>query len=120
MIKVMAFAGSARRASFNKKLAAAGAAKAQSMGAAFKGKVAGLFSASPGGLGGLRGLVHVRAILSGMGVFVVPCDLAVGGAHQAFADDGSLVDAKVEGRLETLVGNVLRTASALRAAGSGV
>ena len=30
---------------------------------AFKGKVATLMSASPGALGGLRGLVHVRSIL---------------------------------------------------------
>ncbi|NES22859.1 MAG: NAD(P)H-dependent oxidoreductase, partial [Symploca sp. SIO3E6] len=28
----------------------------------FKGKVAALFATSPGGLGGIRGLVHVRAI----------------------------------------------------------
>ena len=38
----------------------------------FKGKVAALLATSPGGLGGIRGLVHVRAILEGIGVFVIP------------------------------------------------
>jgi len=58
----------------------------------FAGKVAGIMSASPGGLGGLRGLVHVRAILSGIRVIVLPQQVAVGGAGDAFAEDGSLVD----------------------------
>lgn len=39
---------------------------------AFKNKVAVLMSASPGGLGGLRGLVSVRSILMNMGVLVLP------------------------------------------------
>ena len=38
----------------------------------FKGKVASLMSASPGALGGLRGLVTVRSILSNIGVLVLP------------------------------------------------
>lgn len=83
------------------------------MTAAFKGKTAGLLSASPGGLGGMRGLVHVRAILSGMGVLVVPGDVSVGGAHQAFAVDGSLVDEKIAGRLSAAVERLLTTATAL-------
>ena len=82
--------------------------------AAYRGKVAGLISASPGALGGLRGLVHVRAILSGMGVLVVPGDLAVGGAYQAFSEDGSLTDERMAGRLDTLVRTVVATASALQ------
>jgi NAD(P)H-dependent FMN reductase len=60
--------------------------------AAFNGKVAGLVAASPGGLGGLRGLFHLREILQNIGVTVVPEQRAVSGAHEAFAADGSLKD----------------------------
>lgn len=62
--------------------------------AAFKGKTAVLMSASPGGLGGLRGLVHVRSILGNIGVIVLPEQVAVSNANDAFAVDGSLKDAK--------------------------
>ncbi|MFC3534075.1 NADPH-dependent FMN reductase [Vogesella facilis] len=60
----------------------------------FSGKVATLMSASPGGFGGLRGLVHVRAILGNLGVIVLPEQLAIGSAHEAFAADGSMVSDK--------------------------
>lgn len=56
----------------------------------FQGKAAGLLAASPGRLGGLRGLVHLRAILGNIGVTVVPDQLAVGGAHEAFDAEGNL------------------------------
>lgn len=62
--------------------------------AGFRGKTATLMSASPGGLGGLRGLVHVRAILSNIGVIVLPDQVAVARAHEAFNADGSLKDPK--------------------------
>ena len=57
----------------------------------FRGKVAGLLSASPGRLGGLRGLVELRRVLSGIGVLVVPQQYAVHTAGKAFGEDGSLV-----------------------------
>lgn len=76
--------------------------------AAFKDKVACLMSASPGGLGGLRGLVHVRAILGNIGVLVLPRQVAVGKAFEAFSSDGSLKDesqnASVEGLGSDLAG----------------
>ena len=62
--------------------------------AAFKGKTAVLMSASPGALGGLRGLVTVRSILGNIGVVVLPEQVAVSNANDAFAADGSLKDAK--------------------------
>lgn len=60
--------------------------------AAFDGKVAGLLSASPGKLGGLRGLAHLQQILSGIRVTVVPDQHAIPRAPQAFDAEGRLCD----------------------------
>ncbi|MGD9723875.1 MAG: NADPH-dependent FMN reductase [Pirellulales bacterium] len=60
--------------------------------ACFTGKVAVLMSASPGALGGLRGLVHVRAILGNIGTLVLPATISIPKAMDAFAEDGSLRD----------------------------
>ncbi len=60
----------------------------------FKGKVAALLATSPGGLGGIRGLVHVRAILEGIGVIVIPEQKAIPNAYQAFDESGQLKDEK--------------------------
>jgi NAD(P)H-dependent FMN reductase len=68
----------------------------------FTGKVATLMSASPGALGGLRGLVHVRSILGNINVIVLPQQLAVSKAHEAFNTDGTLKDAKQQAGIEGL------------------
>jgi chromate reductase, NAD(P)H dehydrogenase (quinone) len=68
----------------------------------FTGKAATLMSASPGGLGGLRGLVHVRAILGNINVIVLPEQIAVSRAFEAFNDDGTLKDAKQQAAVEGL------------------
>lgn len=56
----------------------------------FKGKVATLLSASPGALGGMRGLVHLRAMLGNIGVIVLPEQVSLPKAHEAFDDAGKL------------------------------
>lgn len=58
----------------------------------FNGKVAVIFSASVGGLGGLRGLVHLRAILNNINVLVIPQQETLPLASQAFNDQGVLLD----------------------------
>ena len=64
--------------------------------AAFDGKTAALVSASPGTLGGLRGLAHVRQILSGIRVHVLPQQHALARAGNAFDADGGLSDPQTD------------------------
>ena len=66
---------------------------------AFRGKTAALLAASPGALGGLRGLVHLRSILGNIGVLVMPTQVAVPKANTVFAEDGSIADERLRGRL---------------------
>jgi len=68
----------------------------------FVGKAALLMSASPGALGGLRGLVHLRAILGNIQVLVHPDQIAVPKAHEAFNADGTLKDSKQQASIEAL------------------
>lgn len=82
--------------------------------ACFKGKTAALFSASPGALGGLRGLVHLRAILGNIGVIVLPDQLAVGKADEAFDADGALVNPKQAALVQAVVAELLRVGGAIR------
>lgn len=190
MTRILVFAGSARRDSFNKKLAAAAAQKARDLGAdvelidladfpmplydgdleegqgtpamvtalrdkmvaadalliacpeynssitpllknvidwtsrpegdvaapmaAYQNKVAAIMSTSPGGLGGMRGLVHVRAILSSIGVMVVPGDVAIGSAFKAFGENGQLLDAGTDRRLTEAIALLVKTANAMK------
>jgi chromate reductase, NAD(P)H dehydrogenase (quinone) len=70
--------------------------------APYRNKVAVLMSASPGSYGGLRGLMHMRAILGNIGVILLPDQLAIGNAHNLFAADGSMTNNKQQEAVETL------------------
>ena len=48
----------------------------------FKGKPAGIISASPGALGGIRGLFHVREILTSLGCITMPEQVCIKQAHE--------------------------------------
>jgi NAD(P)H-dependent FMN reductase len=82
--------------------------------ACFTGKVAALMSASPGALGGLRGLVHLRSILGNIQVVVLPDQLAIIRAHEAFLADGTLKDAAQQATLERIAGKLVSTVVKLK------
>lgn len=83
--------------------------------AAFAGKVAGLIAASPGSLGGIRGLIPTRQLLAGIGVHVVPAQFGLSKAGQAFADDGSLAKESDQAALLKVVTSLVETSQRLRA-----
>lgn len=60
----------------------------------FAGKAVCLMAASPGALGGLRGLVVVRMLLSNINMIVLPDQIAIPQAMNAFNADGTLSDEK--------------------------
>jgi chromate reductase, NAD(P)H dehydrogenase (quinone) len=83
--------------------------------ACFSDKVAVLLSASPGALGGLRGLVHVRAILGNIGTLVLPGTTSIPQAMTAFSDDGALKDPAKQATVEKLAVDLVATLRKLNA-----
>jgi len=81
--------------------------------AAFKGKIAGLMAASPGHLGGVRGLAVLRSILSNIGVVVIPTQMTIFRASDAFDADGSLKDQGQQAGIEAIGAEVVRFATRL-------
>jgi len=76
--------------------------------AAFKGRVFAIASASPGRSGGLRSLIALRQILElGCGALVIPEQVAIPNAPQAFDDMENIADTGLanafRGELERLV-----------------
>ena len=68
----------------------------------FKGKVAAILATSPGGMGGLRGLVHLRSILQNIGVIVIPDQKALPNALQIFDEAGNLKESRQQEAVEAI------------------
>jgi chromate reductase, NAD(P)H dehydrogenase (quinone) len=62
-----------------------------------------LLSASPSMGGGNRGLWALRIPFEHLGARMYPDMFSLAQAHQAFGDDGRLVDAQLQGRLEATI-----------------
>ncbi|PRY73375.1 NADPH-dependent FMN reductase [Halomonas ventosae] len=75
--------------------------------ALFEGKLAALVSASPGGLGGIRSLGLARQLLANIGVTVLPDQLAVAKAAEAFDDTSRLRDEQQREKLDALCGRLV-------------
>ena len=59
-------------------------------------------SASPGKLGGLRGLVTVRSILGNIGAVVLPKQIAIAEANNNFTVEGRHQDARLHEAIDKL------------------
>lgn len=70
--------------------------------ACFVDKVVTLMSASVGQLGGIRGLVHARAMLSNIFCIVLPKQKSISQANAAFDQEGNLKDPAQQKEVEEL------------------
>lgn len=80
----------------------------------FDGKVAAIMAASPGALGGLRGLVTLRMILGNIKVTVLPDQIAIVKAHEAFDSEGNLKDAQLNQSVMSIVTKLVETTRRLK------
>ena len=80
---------------------------------AYRGKAAAIMSASISPFGGLRGLMHLRQILSTIQMLVIPEQVVVPNAHAAFAEDGSLREPLPASLVEMTAARLVAVARAL-------
>jgi chromate reductase len=73
---------------------------------AYRGKTAAIMAASPGALGGLRGLVFLRLLLSNIGVTVLAEQQGIVHADKAFHPDGYLNDAQLQAAVVKIGGRL--------------
>lgn len=81
---------------------------------AFRGKVAAISAASPGALGGLRGLVPLRGTLVNNGALVLSTQHALGGAGDAFDEQGNITVERHEKAVHGVVAELVRVSRALK------
>lgn len=80
---------------------------------AWRGKPVALMAASPGPGGGMRVLMHLRDILAVMQALVIPQQVTVANAHQAF-DGSSFANSLHAQQLDNMVARLAEVASALK------
>lgn len=81
--------------------------------APYRGKLAGIMNATPGPYGGVRHLFHLRQVLSGLGVIVLPQQVQLARADQAFDAGGALTDARAAKALAGLAASLVEVAAKL-------
>lgn len=80
---------------------------------AFRGKVGGIMSASISPFGGLRGLMHLRQILTTVQMVMIPDQVLVPLAHMAFDEDGGLKEALPASLVDITSARLVKVAGAL-------
>jgi len=83
--------------------------------APYRGKVAGIMNATPGPYGGVRHLYHLRQVLSGLQVIVLPGQVQLAHADRAFDDNGKLLDERWSKALAGLAASLVEMAGKLGA-----
>lgn len=83
---------------------------------AFAGKYAALMSASPGALGGLRGLYQLRELMQNISVTVMPRMQSVPQAQAAFDEQGRMREENMAKSVAALGADLFKTLEKIKAA----
>lgn len=75
----------------------------------YRGKFFAIMGASPGALGGIRGLEHLRAVLRNVGAEVITAQVAIGGAGAAFDEDDMLKDERQAGMMDVMCDSLIQS-----------
>ena len=75
------------------------------------GKSAAILSASPGGYGGARSLTQLRPFLENIHITVLPDQVSVAKAYEAFDGDGNLVDPLQQAAVKALAASLVEKLS---------
>lgn len=78
-----------------------------------RGKIVGVLSASPGGLGGLRSQSHLAPLLLNLQCWVAPQNYALARAAEAFDEQGRLVAEATRKSVQAVIDQVLWAAARL-------
>lgn len=73
----------------------------------YKNATFGIGAASPGKMGGVAGLGHLRDILNKLGALVVPLTFGVGNSFSAFKENGTFSEDILDRRADNLVKQLL-------------
>ena len=80
----------------------------------YKTRVFALGAASPGAFGGMRSLITTRQVLElGLGALVLPDQIAIAKAAEAFDENGHLKDKMQQALLKTVIEKLARAAKVL-------
>jgi chromate reductase, NAD(P)H dehydrogenase (quinone) len=80
----------------------------------FKSRVFALGAATPGGMAGLRGLMATRQVLElGLSALVLPDQIGIAKAMDAFEDNGHLKDKALQGTFKDVIEKLGRAARVL-------
>lgn len=80
----------------------------------YSGKTAAIMAASPGPLGGLRGLRIVRELFNNLGITVLPTQITLRAAHEEFSDSGELLRESQQARVAALGRELAEVTRSLR------
>ena len=82
---------------------------------AYRGKASAVMSASLSPFGGLRGLMHLRQILSTIQTLVIPEQVLIPNAHAAFDEEGKLKEALPASLVDMTAARLVAVAQAIAA-----